>query len=230
MIPGRTGGCCTHPSAASTASSSLPQSPPHQTEQILSQGSSQDLEEPPENQTYITKDCHPTAPTLVYAFPSSREAQKLLCLCGQQRAQECKHEHQVCPRLTFAGFQTTLVLVGSFLCFSQLSPQALQETQSSWQGHGRAVGLVVPCQCWPRAANTKQQLLVVRSLTLMDVQVALGQAGIFTLPREQCSGRRELQRWVALHVLVASWFWTKPAAVLTPQAALNHPGHLQTQQ
>lgn len=61
---------------------------------------------------------------------------------------------KVCPRLMLAGFQTPLVLVGSFLCSSQLPPQALQKTQSSWQGHGRAVGLVVHCQCQPRAANT----------------------------------------------------------------------------
>lgn len=65
------------------------------------------------------------------------------------------------------------------------------------------MGLVVHCQCQLRAANTKQQPLVVHSLTLMDVQVALGQAGIFTLPRGLCAGRTELQRWVAPCLLVA---------------------------
>lgn len=50
-------------------------------------------------------------------------------------------DFEACPRLMLVGFQTPLVLVGSFLCFSQLSPQALQETQSVWQGHGQAMGL-----------------------------------------------------------------------------------------
>lgn len=109
---------------------------------------------------------------------------------------------RVCPRLILAGFHTPLVLVGSFLCFSQLSADALQETQSSWQGHGRAVGLVVHCQCQPGVANTEQQPLVIHSLTLKDVQVALDQAGIFTLLRGLCAGTTELQRWVAPRLLV----------------------------
>lgn len=64
-------------------------------------------------------------------------------------------DFKVCPRLVLVDFQTPPVLVGSFLCFSWLSPQALQETQSTWWGHGQAAGLarVLPvpsaegCKC-----------------------------------------------------------------------------------
>lgn len=47
------------------------------------------------------------------------------------------------------------------------------------------------------SASQGLQPLVFHSLTLMDVQAALDQAGVFTLPRGLCAGRTELQRWVA---------------------------------
>ena len=50
-------------------------------------------------------------------------------------------DFKACLRLVLVDFQTPLVLVGRFLCFSWLSAQALQETQSAGQGCGQAAGL-----------------------------------------------------------------------------------------
>lgn len=101
---------------------------------------------------------------------------------------------KVCPTLILAGFSYSFGDGGQLSLFLPAVSTCLQETQSSWQGHGRAVGLVVHCQHQPRVANTEQQPLVIHSLTLKDVQVALDQAGIFTLLKGLCAGTTELQR------------------------------------
>lgn len=69
----------------------------------------------------------------------------------------------------------------------------------AWEGCGACGALPVPA----KGCKHPQQPLVVHSLTLMDVQVPLDQAGIFTVPRGLGAGRTELQRWVAPRVLVA---------------------------
>lgn len=86
-------------------------------------------------QTDVPKDCHPHIAPIRQQAPSHpakelppRSAKGMVGPTGT-----------FCPRLALTGFQTPLLLTGSSLRFSWLSPQALQETQSTW--YGQAVEL-----------------------------------------------------------------------------------------
>lgn len=122
-----------------------------------------------------------------------KEAEKLVCLCGQQRAQESKHKCQGLSQTHARRFSDSPGAGGQLPLFlPAVTTGFCRRRRALGRGMGGLWGL------WHIAsASQGLQPLVFHSLTLMDVQAALDQAGVFILPRRLCAGRTELQRWVA---------------------------------